>query len=45
MNTLYGNECNIQFRFIAKDAAGEDTGSGTAALYVKGILKATFTAS
>ena len=44
INTLQGNACYINYRFIAKDAAGEDTGSGTASLYVKGTLRATFTA-
>ena len=45
INTLQGNECLIKYKFIATDAAGEDTGPGTASLYVGGILKGTFTAA
>jgi len=38
INTLQGNSCYIRYKFIATDASGEETGSGSAALYVGGIL-------
>ena len=44
INTLKGNPCFIRYKFTAVDASGEETGSGTASLYIGGILKNTFTA-
>ena len=32
------DSCYIRYKFIATDASGEETGSGSAALYVGGIL-------
>lgn len=45
INTLQGNQCFIKYKFIAKDAADEETGPGTASLYVGGVLKNTYAAA
>lgn len=39
LNVLQGQSCEIKFRFIAQDAAGEFTKGSTYSLYVRGILK------
>ena len=44
IQTIYGNDCYIQFKYTALDASGEDAGNGDYSVYVGGILRATGTA-
>lgn len=38
---VYGNDCNIQYRFAALDSAGDVVGNGQATWYVNNIKRAT----
>lgn len=44
LQCVYGDTCNIQYRFEALDSAGDIVGSGDATWYVNNVKKATSTA-
>ena len=41
LECVYGESCNIKYKFKAFDSAGDPTGSATATWYVDGVKKAT----
>ena len=45
IQTVYGDECLIEYTFAAYDSSGDVVGDGTATWYVNSVAKATSTAS